>query len=223
MEWTYLWDTTSACVVLGGTLLATVLRSGVSDLGQTLAALASLAHPPFDMLKARSEIAGQVRAIRRDGIRLAEPAHPSDAEMAETADALAYRGSLAAAMEAHDRHASKRDRRRVAALATLMQMGELAPVFGLAGTLLALAQLPGGEVMARDLLGAVSIAVLSTLYGLLLAHLVIMPLARKIERRGEAEERAREELLQWLHDQLHRDGPRGKGSKLHSVGPEAAA
>lgn len=225
MDWSNLWDPVSALVVLGGTVLATMLRSGWRDLGATMAAIGALMRPPFDMLKTRSSLAGQVRTIRRDGYRVAEPAHSDDAETAEAADALAHRGSLQAAIKAHERHAAKRDRRRASALATLMQMGELAPVFGLAGTLLALAQLPSDAMLAEDLLGAVSTAVLSTLYGLLLAHLIVMPIARKIERRGEDEERAREEIFTWLHDQLHEDRPPAKGHapRLHAVSPDHAA
>lgn len=215
-----LWDMASAIVVLGGTLLATVLRSGLRDLWQTMLAIAGLLRPPFDLLKTRGEIAAQVRSIQEDGFRRAKPAHSEDEETAEAADALAYRGDVQAAIAAHDRHAEKRDRQRVAALATLMQMGELAPVFGLAGTLLALAQLPHEGMLAEDLLGAVSTAVLSTLYGLLLAHLIVLPLARKIERRGEREEADREALFQWLREQL-----RGTGAarRLRSVDPEQAA
>ncbi len=223
MDIAYLWDMASAMVVLGGTVLATLLRSGLRDLGRTLAAVGALARPEFDMLKARSAIAGQVRAIRTDGIRLAEPAQCDDAETAEAADALAHRGTLQAAMEAHDRHTAVRKRRRQAALSTLTQMGDLAPVFGLAGTLLALARLPAEGLMAEDLLGAVSTAVLSTLYGLLLAHLLILPLARRIERRGEEEERARDEMFNWLQNQLRDVEPKGFSPRLHAVGPEEAA
>ncbi len=56
------------------------------------------------------------------------------------------------------------------AVRTLAQAAELAPVFGLAGTLISLSQLPA-EGLARGALGgAISMAVLTTLYGLLLAN-----------------------------------------------------
>lgn len=224
MDLSNLWDPVSALVVLGGTLLATMLRSGWRDVGVTLAAVASLLRPRFDMLRARGDLAGQVHAIRRDGIRAAEPAHSDDPETAEAADALAHRGSLEAAIKAHERHASRRVMRREAALATLMQMGDLAPVFGLAGTLLALTQLPADALLAEDLLGAVSTAVLSTLYGLLLAHLVVMPIARMIERRGEDEEASRNEMFVWLNDQLrNHTTDTANAPRLKSVGPDFAA
>lgn len=217
MDIWHFWDGVGVAIVLGGTLLATFLRSGARDCGLTFRALASLLRPPFDMLEARSQIAAQVRRIGREGIRRVDPVPCRDPELADASDALALRGDVAAAMAAHDRHARQRDRARMAALSTLMQMAELAPVFGLAGTLLALARLPAEGLAADALLGAVSTAVLSTLYGLLLAHLLVMPLARMIERRGETDEAAREELMDWLRLQVE-----GR-ARLHSVDPDRAA
>ena len=83
--------------------------------------------------------------------------------------------------------------------------------------------MPGDGLLAEDLLGAVSTAVLSTLYGLLVAHLLILPLARRIERRGEEEERARAEMFIWLKEQLRDVGPQPVVKRLHAVGPEEAA
>lgn len=219
IDWSNLWDPTSAAIVLGGTLLATLLRAGFQDAGATLRTIAGLLRKPFDLLAVRSELAGQVRAIRRDGIRRAEPADISDTEISEAADALAHRGDLQAALDTHTRHARRRDKVRLAALATLMQMAELAPIFGLAGTLFALAQLPAEGLVAGDLLASISTAVLSTLYGLLLAHLAVMPLARKIERRGETEEADRDALFTWLRAQLQQHKP----TPLRTVGPDPAA
>jgi chemotaxis protein MotA len=49
---------------------------------------------------------------------------------------------------------------------------------------------------------AVSTAVLTSLYGALIAHLVCFPLASAIERRGLADDAAREALADWFIAQL---------------------
>jgi chemotaxis protein MotA len=49
---------------------------------------------------------------------------------------------------------------------------------------------------------AISTAVLSTLYGALLAHLLCFPLATAITRRGARNESAREALAEWFIDQI---------------------
>jgi chemotaxis protein MotA len=57
------------------------------------------------------------------------------------------------------------------------------------------------------IMAAVSTAVLTSLYGALLAHLLCYPLASAIERRGAADEQARESLSDWFIDQLTRSAP----------------
>ena len=59
-----------------------------------------------------------------------------------------------------------------------------------------------GEDTVRLTMSAISTAVLSTLYGALLAHLLCYPLASAIERRGLEEERAREALADWFAEQV---------------------
>jgi chemotaxis protein MotA len=50
--------------------------------------------------------------------------------------------------------------------------------------------------------------VLATLYGLLLANILLAPLARAIERRAEREELARQELIDWIAAQFSAVAPR---------------
>ena len=45
-------------------------------------------------------------------------------------------------------------------------------------------------------------AVLTTLYGLLLANLVLAPLARLVERAAAREERERQKIVDWLAGHL---------------------
>jgi len=85
---------------------------------------------------------------------------------------------------------------------TLAQAAELAPVFGLAGTLISLSQLPADGLARGALGGAISMAVLTTLYGLLLANLLLAPLARMVERKAKAEEEERQRLIDWLAARL---------------------
>ena len=56
----------SALIVVGGTLLATVLRCGVSDCRVTLSKLGQLGRSHFDAERTRAELARQVQGIRQD-------------------------------------------------------------------------------------------------------------------------------------------------------------
>ena len=57
MQFTSLIDPGSVALVLGGTVLATVLRAGWQDLDQTLRALAALVRPRFSADQAKADLA----------------------------------------------------------------------------------------------------------------------------------------------------------------------
>lgn len=195
-------DGPSAAIVLGGTLLATVLRAGVGDCRHTIARLGQLTAPGFDATAARAELAQQIQEIRRDGLLRAVPHHYNDEEFDEATGALIGNRSLKALLVTHEKHQRRRLGQSTRAVRTLAQGAELAPVFGLAGTLVSLSQLPAAGVAHGAYAGAISMAVVTTLYGLLLANLVLTPLSRVIERRAMAEERERQALIDWLTEQL---------------------
>ena len=79
---------------------------------------------------------------------------------------------------------------------------ELAPAFGLVGTLLSLSQLPAGSFDSAGFNSAISGAVLTTLYGVLLANLLFAPLAMAIARAAEHERAQRQALIDWLEAQI---------------------
>ncbi|KLE31248.1 MotA/TolQ/ExbB proton channel family protein [Aurantiacibacter luteus] len=195
-------DPASLAVVLGGTLLATLLRCGRTGWQAAAGAATQLLRPRFTYEHARAKVAAQVDEIRSDGVLRAHPVTSEDAEIDEATAALIKHRSIAALEATHQRHAQMRRRRRQVAEETLAQAGDLAPVFGLAGTLLALSQLPADGLASGDMAATVASAVLTTLYGLLCAHFVFYPLARLIERRAEQEEEERQHLFDWLSQQI---------------------
>lgn len=218
MDLTALIDTQGAAIVLGGTLLATAMGSGRREVGAAFAALWHLLKRPFDYESARSEIARDVEAIRRDGLLRANPIRSSDSELSTVADALIHDRSLSSLVEAHERFRDERSAVRAEALRPVVLAGEMAPVFGMAGTLFALSQLQHDGTDSLVLMASVAMAILTTLYGLMLAHLAFNPLARLIERRGLREEADRQLLIDWLAKQLASTCPPENGPpKLERV------
>ena len=202
MDVTVLWNGEGAAVVFGGTALATMLRSGVDELRAALGSIGALCRTPFRYAAARAQIAGQVEEIRHEGILSAGPNISSDEEIADATAALIRHRSIGAALATHENYKTARMDQRAKALRVLEQASELAPIAGLAGTLLALAQLPADGLEPGSMMGVVSMAVVSTFYGLLLAHILILPLARWVERRAVAEEAERQHLIDWLAAQV---------------------
>ena len=196
----HLLDIPSALIVVGGTCLATLLRCGTGDVRAAGQGLAQLVRPRFNAKAVRAELAVQVREIREDGVLRAEHHHVGDAEFDDATDALIGTRSIEALHTAHLAHKRRRMGQNRRAVRTFTQAADLSPVLGLAGTLISLTQLPGGP--DGDFTGAISMAVLTTLYGLLLGNIVFAPLARAVARRAGQEEAERQRLLDWLEDQL---------------------
>lgn len=213
-------DGPSALIVLGGTLLSTVLRAGWSDCTITLTKLAQLGSNTFDAKAARAELGRQIQEIQKDGLYRANPHRFGDAEFDEATEALIHRRSVPALLAAHEAHKARRLGEAERAVRTLAQAAELAPVFGLAGTLISLSQLPAEGIARGALTGAISMAVITTLYGLLSANLVLAPLARMVERKAQAEEAERQTMIDWLAQQIAKDMPPSRGPVLAAVPAE---
>lgn len=202
MNWMTLIDGPSALIVLGGTALATVLRCGIGDCRVTLGRLARLGRPGFDADGTRAELSAQIQEINRDGLYRAAPHRYADREFDEATGALIERRSLGALVERHEAHRARRLAQSERAVRTLAQAAELAPVFGLAGTLISLSQLPAEGLARGAFTGAIAMAVTTTLYGLLCANLLLAPLARTVERAAMAEEAERQQVIDWLGAQV---------------------
>lgn len=207
MTLSVLWDATGLAIVLGGTLLAVFLGSGRSEIGLSLSALTQLLRKPFDLQLARAEIARDVEDIRHDGLLRAHTCHTSDDEILAATNALLHDRSLTSMLATHDSYRRERLARRDKAIAPIRLAAELAPVFGMVGTLFALSQLNTGAADEAALMAGIGQAILTTLYGLLLAHLLFYPLARAIARRGEEEDGNREKLMHWLADNIETSLP----------------
>ncbi len=202
MDFMALLDATGAAIVLGGTLLATLAGSGRAELSAMFASLWHLTERQFDYERARAEIARDVEAIRVDGVLRARPMRSSDTEIATVTEALIHDRSLTSLIDAHDRFRRDRMHLRQRALRPIRLAGEMAPVFGMAGTLFSLSQMDTGAAAGAASMSSIGLAVVTTLYGLLAAHLVFHPLASLFERRGQAEEAGRQQLIDWMARQL---------------------
>lgn len=208
MDFAALFDAPSAAIVLGGTAVATVLRCGPGNCATAIRALAMLGRAGFDADAARADMAVQVRDIEKDGVLRARPRATGDAEIDAATGALFGTRSVKALLATHESHKARRVDFARRASGTLAQAAELAPVFGLAGTLLSLTQLPAEGLARGAYAGAISMAVLTTLYGLLLANLVLAPLSRAVDRAAQEEETARQQVIDWLAAHLERSLPR---------------
>ncbi len=196
-------DPSALAIVLAGTALATLARTGLGDLWLAVRCVGGLARKGFDTDANRTAVARWVSALRERGVLGADEPLPPDEALASALNSMVRAGSFKAFENAHDLAHSQRVATKTRAADVFEQAGELAPVFGLVGTLFAMTQIPPGigEDAGAATFGAIATAVLSSLYGVLSAHLVFLPLAAAIARRCEQEEEARDALVAWLREE----------------------
>lgn len=202
MQIEHLVDPSAAAIVLGGTMLAAIARSGLGAMRLMFGHLLAVARPRFAPARMRAELAGMVVEMQNDGvIRTAAPPL-ADRELHACVNALIRHRSIDAMSQEYQQRRNARLKAQRSAELVLNQTGDLAPIFGLAGTLFALNQIPGNLAAQGQLGGAVSTAVVSTLYGLVSANLLFYPLASLIERQAAQEDSDRDAIMTWLAAQL---------------------
>lgn len=219
---TSLLDTSALVIVLAGTVLATLARQGWHDFRIAIPATIRLMGTGFDERATRAALARTVGEINRLGPLGAQPSDPPDGQTTELVNAYIRSGSIETMLKLARTQRLKREINCVAATRVYENAGELAPVFGLVGTLFAITQLmPDLNASASQIvMSSIAGAVLSTLYGVLAANLIFYPLARAIERKGDREETARTMLLDWFEDELSdaRAGSSQAGTRrMHSI------
>ena len=211
-------DPSALAIVLAGTVIATFARSGVQDMGLAFQSLAGLAKARFDENANRTALARWARAIRQRGVLGAESAMPPDADLASALEALLSTGSVKALRDTHAAASAENLRMGERAVRVFEQAGDLAPVFGLVGTLFSMTKLApatgSDAVTSAVTLGAIATAVLSSLYGVLAAHFVFLPLAHALARRTQREDDAREALITWLSVEIADIVPGGSAPRV---------
>lgn len=202
---TGLLDPMALAIVLVGTVLATLAREGWQDMATAISGAAKLGRKGFDAGATRSALARTVGEINRLGHLGAEPVDPPDKATTKLLNSYIRSGSIDAMIKLARTQRLEREIASVAATRVYETAGELAPVFGLVGTLFAITQLmPDMDASSADIvMASVAGAVLSSLYGVLSAHLIFYPLARAIERVSDHEEAERNLLLDWFEAELN--------------------
>ena len=216
-----LFDPQALGIVLGGTALATLAHCGGHAMIAAGAAAARLLGRGFDEPANRKALARAVSEYVRRGYLCADRPPPPDPHLADALEAYRCSGSPGA-LRSSAEEARKRRRDALArAVGPFDQAGDLAPVFGLVGTLVALTGLAAGGMGlgSPETTRVIGAAVLSTLYGVVAAYLVFVPLGRAIERRSQREEAERAKLVEWAVSHLERARDTGRVGGA----PEAAA
>jgi chemotaxis protein MotA len=180
-------------LVVGGTLTGVFLAFPLQNLADLWETLKKINNPKmFGTERLVRIFVGLAKLKRKHGVRVLEAAAGKTGN-----DYL----ELGVALVADDRPINEiRDRleqefeffvsRRDSQRAVLSLAGRLAPAFGLAGTMIGLIRMLHMIKDPSEVTAGMSVALLTTFYGIMLANLLILPLERKVNEltRSEAVE-----------------------------------
>ena len=210
MEFAPFFDPTALALVGGGTLLATILRTPATDLGRALVALRTLVRARFDAEPLLRQIAIHAKLVQRHGVMQLDRSVITDPVLAAGLAAVVdgETPDMVAALMEHRRRA--RLERHAAAIEVWRGAAEAAPAMGMVGTLVGLAAMFARMSDPAAIGGAMAVALLATLYGALLANLILQPIAQRLaaSARREAFERGR--LAAPLAALAAREAPRAR-------------
>lgn len=103
-----------------------------------------------------------------------------------------------------------------------MAMGSLAPAFGMIGTLIGLVAMLKNLDDPAGIGPAMSVALITTFYGAVLANVIFIPIAGKLKARSKEETLVKELIVQGILSLCRGDNPRIIEQKLHAFLPPNA-
>ena len=186
-------DPVALAIVLGGTSAAVLLRTPLGDLGRGIAALRTLCRRRFDVEPLLAQVAAFGRIARHHGVIALDRSVIADPDVAAAVAAIVDGASPERVSALLDQRRLSRFERHRAAAEMWTGMADIAPAMGMIGTLIGLVQMFTAMRDPKMIGAAMAVALLTTLYGAILACLIATPVASRLKRhaRHEAQERAR--------------------------------
>jgi chemotaxis protein MotA len=215
-------DVPSILIVVGGTVGATLIRNPMAAVMSVVKVAAkAFTVKAIDPAALITEIVTLSRKARKEGMLALENV-PIEYEFLEKAIALCVDGvdveQIRGILESDMRGMAARHRRGAQ---ILDGMAEVAPAFGMIGTLIGLVQMLASMSDPSSIGPAMAVALLTTLYGALIANVVCIPLAGKLRLRSEEELTAMTLCLEGCIGLAQGDNPGAIEQRLQSyLGPQ---
>ncbi|MBX7167706.1 MAG: MotA/TolQ/ExbB proton channel family protein [Pirellulales bacterium] len=218
--------TSSLLVVCGGTAGALLIAHPLRQLRGWRAAVGPAFRPrPPDLEALAERIVRLAESARREGLlqleeRLLDDDHPT----LQLGVRLAIDGTPTEVLEDIVRtECETAGRQQLATRSMLEQIGRMTPAFGLVGTLLGLIIMLGKMSDPTAVGPGMAVALMTTLYGTLVANCLALPLAEKLTHVHRQEQLARELILRGVLALHAGEHPRVIEQRLCAFLPEPPA
>ncbi|MEX2257871.1 MAG: flagellar motor protein PomA [Woeseia sp.] len=188
-------NTPAMLLVLGGTVLVTMMKFSLGKfLGATTIAVQAFLHKPSSPEELIENAVLLAKTARQGGLLALEDVEVRDDFMKSGLQLLidGHPAEVIRAMLSKDLHQTFR--RHSDGQDIFKAIGDVGPAMGMIGTLIGLVQMLSHMDNPEQIGPAMAIALLTTLYGAILANMVALPIADKLSLRSR-EENVRKSLI----------------------------
>ena len=203
-------DPASMMIVFGGSIAATMINF---PMGAALSVFSVVKNCFFTKLPAAKDVIAQFSELatvaRRDGLLALE------SQMEEIDDLFLKRGlelvvggsAMEEVTDSMETELAYIEQRHVTGKKIVDSIGAAAPAFGMIGTLIGLVQMLRALDDPSKIGGGMAVALLTTLYGAVVANLFCIPLAGKLETKAADETLIRELMISGLKSLIEGQAP----------------
>ena len=170
-----------------GCLLVAAIQNGLGGLGTALAAAGRLVRSAGERERARLAAIMLEDLVQRRGVSCADREVGACAFTHQLGTMMSDEPGFESYAKAVDGLLQACAARRARAIQVWNDLADAAPALGMLGTVLGLVQMFGAMDSAEGIGAAMALCLLTSLYGLIFAHLVAGPIARRLEMIGEHE------------------------------------
>ena len=207
-------------IIIGGTVGVGMASNKMSDIGGGIKATLKMLKPgtKLDGAAAVNELMGYADIARRDGLlALEEKAKAVEDPFLKRGLELVIDGTDSDDVEStlSDEVEAQSVRHKVAAK-FFSDLGAFAPTLGILGTVLGLVHALESVEDVNKMVHAISAAFLATLWGVMTANLVYLPISNKLKRLATIESTHRHLLIQGVLAIQAGSSPRAVGDRLAS-------
>ncbi|HEY5717667.1 MAG TPA: flagellar motor protein PomA [Motiliproteus sp.] len=178
----------SFLIVVGGTLLVVLMKFTMAQFLSSLKAAGKAfmfkSNSPEDLIAETVELAD---AARKGGLLSLEEKQVSNDFMQRGIQLLVDGHDPEVVKVLLNKDKVKAEERHELAIAMFKAMGDVAPAMGMIGTLVGLVQMLSNMDDPKAIGPAMAVALLTTLYGAVIANMIAIPIADKLARRNGEE------------------------------------
>ncbi len=199
----------SVLVVVGGTISTAFIRFGMGDvINSSKVAMNVFITKQSNPQQVIQEIVNLANIARKNGLIVLEQ-QPIEDSFLKKAIMYCVDGHEAEFIEeVLKKEVSLTVERHDVGRKVFAGMGDAAPAFGMIGTLIGLVQMLANMSDPASIGPSMAIALLTTMYGAILANLVFLPISDKLALRSQEEERIRRLIIEGVLGILKGVNPR---------------